>query len=104
MYFATYVLLAYTWVQVAGAFKLPFHIPWVSAALGEDEQKPLTLSHEALSSRIAVIGAGAGGSAAAFWVGKAKERFGLDVEIDVFDSNPYIGGRTCYPILAVNLH
>lgn len=95
MYFTTYLLLTYVSVQVAVAFKLPFHIPWVSAAFGDYEQTPLALPDEQPSNRIAVIGAGAGGSAAAFWIGKAKERFGLDVEVDVYDSNPYIGGRTC---------
>jgi len=44
--------------------------------------------------RIAIIGAGAGGTSAAFWISKAKERFGLDVEIDVYESSDYIGGRT----------
>nr|BAH22596.1 hypothetical protein [Pholiota nameko] len=44
--------------------------------------------------RIAIIGAGAGGSSASFWISKAKERFGLDVEIDVYERNDYIGGRS----------
>lgn len=94
MYPITYVLLTYTLAQVAGAFKLPFHIPWVTASLGEHEQTPLSalLHSEPPSNRIAVIGAGAGGSAAAFWISKARESYGLDVEIDVFDSNSYIGG------------
>lgn len=43
--------------------------------------------------RIAIVGAGAGGSSAAFWISKAKERFGLEVEVDIYDSNDYIGGR-----------
>jgi NADPH-dependent 2,4-dienoyl-CoA reductase/sulfur reductase-like enzyme len=46
--------------------------------------------------RIAVIGAGAGGSSAAFWISKAKSRFGLDVEVDVYDRNNYIGGRRSF--------
>ncbi|KAJ3522141.1 hypothetical protein NM688_g8919 [Phlebia brevispora] len=94
MYFLTHVLLTYTLFQVAAAFKLPFHLPWVHAGLGEHEQRPMVLPPVELSNRIAVIGAGAGGSAAAFWISKAKERHGLDVEIDIFDSNPYIGGRS----------
>ncbi|KAF9479736.1 FAD/NAD(P)-binding domain-containing protein [Pholiota conissans] len=44
--------------------------------------------------RVAIIGAGAGGSSAAFWISKAKERFGLDVEIDVYEQSDYIGGRS----------
>lgn len=43
--------------------------------------------------RIAIIGAGAGGSSAAFWIAKAKERSGLDVGIDIYERNDYIGGR-----------
>ncbi|KAF9268443.1 hypothetical protein L218DRAFT_919088 [Marasmius fiardii PR-910] len=44
--------------------------------------------------RIAIIGAGAGGSSAAFWVTKAKERFGVDVAVDVYEKASYIGGRS----------
>ncbi|KAF5377177.1 hypothetical protein D9615_006339 [Tricholomella constricta] len=44
--------------------------------------------------RIAIIGAGAGGSSAAFWISKAKERYGLSVEIDVYERETYIGGRS----------
>lgn len=46
--------------------------------------------------RIAIVGAGAGGSSAAFWISKAKSRFGLDVEVDVYDRNNYIGGRRSF--------
>ena len=92
MHFLTAAVLTYTSVQVAVAFKLPFHVPWVHAALGERDQKTFTVPADVVSNRIAIIGAGAGGSAAAFWIGKAKERYGLDIEVDVFDSNPYIGG------------
>jgi prenylcysteine oxidase / farnesylcysteine lyase len=45
------------------------------------------------SPRVAIIGAGAGGSSAAFWIAKAKERNGLDVAIDIYERNDYIGGR-----------
>ncbi|KAG8960131.1 hypothetical protein FRC03_007029 [Tulasnella sp. 419] len=44
--------------------------------------------------KVAVIGAGAGGSSAAFFLGKAKERFGRNIKIDVFERNSYIGGRS----------
>ncbi len=43
--------------------------------------------------RVAIIGAGAGGSSAAFWIAKAKERSGLNVEIDIYERDDYIGGR-----------
>ena len=45
------------------------------------------------SPRVAIIGAGAGGSSAAFWIAKAKERHGLDVAVDIYERNDYIGGR-----------
>ena len=90
------VLTAYALSEVAAGFKLPFslQLPWASAQLSGDEQILLALPvEEEPTNRIAIIGAGAGGSAAAFWIAKAKERYGLDVDIDVFDSNAYIGGR-----------
>ena len=46
-------------------------------------------------SRIAVIGAGAGGSSAAFWLSKARARLEVNFEIDVYESRGYIGGREC---------
>ncbi|KAI0005435.1 FAD/NAD-P-binding domain-containing protein [Russula compacta] len=51
------------------------------------------------SPRIAIVGAGAGGSSAAFWIAKAKERHGLDIAIDIYERSDYIGGRstTVYP-------
>ena len=81
----------------AYAFQLPFNIqlPFFSSG----SQTPLLAPPESpdvsVPNRIAIIGAGAGGSSAAFWISKAKERFGLDVEIDVYDKNSYIGGRKC---------
>lgn len=44
--------------------------------------------------RFAIIGAGAGGSSAAFWISKSKERFGHDIEVDVYEKENYIGGRS----------
>lgn len=72
------------------AFQLPFHIPkFFSSHVISQPEEPLAPT----SPRIAIIGAGAGGSSAAFWIAKAKERFGLDLEIDVYESSDYIGGR-----------
>ncbi|KAH8831889.1 Prenylcysteine lyase-domain-containing protein [Flagelloscypha sp. PMI_526] len=45
-------------------------------------------------SKVAIIGAGAGGSSAAYWIKKAKERFGVDIDIDIFEKSNYIGGRS----------
>ncbi|KAI0367266.1 FAD/NAD(P)-binding domain-containing protein [Pilatotrama ljubarskyi] len=75
------------------AFQLPFKLPFFSTGT----QTPLAapqLPETAAPNRIAIIGAGAGGSSAAFWIAKAKERYGLYVEVDVYDKNPYIGGRS----------
>jgi hypothetical protein len=91
MYFSNALLVVYGLSEVAAAFKLPFHIPWVTARFSD--QVPLALPGADTTPRIAIVGAGAGGSSAAFWIGKAKERYGLNIEIDIFDSKPYIGGR-----------
>jgi prenylcysteine oxidase/farnesylcysteine lyase len=43
--------------------------------------------------RVAIVGAGAGGSSAAFWISKAAQRTGVNVSVDVFERNDYVGGR-----------
>lgn len=53
------------------------------------------------STRIAIIGAGAAGSSAAFWIAKARERYGLDVEVDIYEKEGYIGGRECFSCLLI---
>jgi prenylcysteine oxidase/farnesylcysteine lyase len=80
-------------VPSALAFQFPFKVPEFFSS-----KIPLTQVEETVVSttpRIAIIGAGAGGSSAAFWISKAKERFGLDVEIDVYERSDYIGGSEC---------
>ncbi|KAF7354883.1 Prenylcysteine lyase [Mycena sanguinolenta] len=82
-------------LPVVGAFQLPFKIPFFSQSV----QQPLVQPANS-RPKIAIIGAGAGGASAAFWIAKAKERFGGidEVEVDVYDKNSYIGGRTVvYP-------
>ncbi|OSC98850.1 hypothetical protein PYCCODRAFT_1438835 [Trametes coccinea BRFM310] len=77
------------------AFQLPFNLKLPAFLSGS--QSPITvpqLPDNATPNRVAIIGAGAAGSSAAFWISKGKERYGLDVEIDVYDKNPYIGGRS----------
>lgn len=78
-------------LPVALAFQLPFKVPFFSAT----STIPLIDNVPELptSPRVAIIGAGAAGSSAAFWISKAKERFGVDVEIDVYEQNDYVGGR-----------
>lgn len=70
--------------------QLPFELP----SFFKSKQAVINVVEEtpAATARVAIIGAGAGGSSAAFWIGKAKERFGIDVEVDVYDQNDYIGG------------
>ncbi|KAG9080729.1 hypothetical protein FRC06_006216, partial [Ceratobasidium sp. 370] len=48
------------------------------------------------TSKVAVIGAGAGGSSAAYWISLAKKRIipNAQLVIDVYDKNNYIGGRS----------
>lgn len=76
------------------AFDFPFRLPNIFAsttvprtitARSEDVPPPIP--------RIAIIGAGAGGSSAAFWLSKARTRVGVNFEIDVYESKDYIGGR-----------
>ena len=101
MHVTTAVFAACALAEVGHAFKLPFGIqlPWANAHVNS-QQLPLAISieheePEVPSNRIAIIGAGAGGSSAAFWIGKAKERWGLDVEVDVFEASDYVGGSEC---------
>ncbi|KAI0035817.1 FAD/NAD-P-binding domain-containing protein [Vararia minispora EC-137] len=60
----------------------------VLAAAFSPAQEPRSTPH-----RIAVVGAGAGGSSAAFWLSKARERNALDVIVDVYERADYVGGR-----------
>ena len=77
------------------AFELPFS---VSALFSSKATQNKTTTPSSSSPRIAIIGAGAGGTSAAFWISKAKERFGLDVQVDVYEAADYIGGRMSDPI------
>lgn len=70
------------------AFQLPFKVPFLSSNSVVEPEPPTG------TPRIAIIGAGAGGSSAAFWIAATKERFGLDVEVDVYEKESYVGGRS----------
>ena len=74
--------------NLINAFSLPFS--WDFFLPGSAH----SLSSKVQPHRIAIIGAGAGGSSAAFWVAKAKQRAGVSVEVDVFERENYVGGRT----------
>lgn len=81
--------------SVSHAFQFPFDFNSFLRLTGP--QTPLSDAVPApvppRSPRVAIIGAGAGGSSAAFWIAKAKERNGLNVAIDIYERSDYIGGR-----------
>jgi prenylcysteine oxidase/farnesylcysteine lyase len=83
-YFILLLLLSTT----SCAFQLPFKVPFFKTK--EDLDLDSTVN---ATPRVAIIGAGAGGSSAAFWISKAKERFGVNVEVDVYERESYVGGR-----------
>ncbi|KZV95584.1 FAD/NAD(P)-binding domain-containing protein, partial [Exidia glandulosa HHB12029] len=87
-------------VTSACAFEWPFawsfQIPWLSGKPGQ-----LVLEGTAESTprvvrpaRIAIIGAGAAGSSAAYFASLAKTRSNLTFDIDVYERADYIGGRS----------
>ncbi len=87
---ATFLLL----IPVAVAFEIPFSIPRLFKLKAPAFPVEYTdVVDVPITPRVAIIGAGAGGSSAAFWISKAKSRFGLDIDIDVYEKNDYIGGR-----------
>ncbi|THV06108.1 FAD/NAD(P)-binding domain-containing protein [Dendrothele bispora CBS 962.96] len=87
------VLLA-SLISSSLALQLPFKVPFFQKAFSVEDDDSV---HD--TPRIAIIGAGAAGSSAAFWISKAQERFGVNVEIDVYERSSYVGGRstTVYP-------
>jgi prenylcysteine oxidase/farnesylcysteine lyase len=58
---------------------------------GDDPEPP-----QPKALRIAVIGAGAAGSSAAFWINKAAERLDEEVIIDIYERSDYVGGSKSY--------
>ena len=47
------------------------------------------------STSVAIVGAGAGGSSAAFYLSRAAKQNGDVIDIDVFESRMQAGGREC---------
>ena len=92
---ATTALLFLVPSTLAFQIQFPFKVPqfFASKILQTVTEAIEEVAPVSTTPRIAIIGAGAGGSSAAFWISKAKERFGLEVEVDIYDSNDYIGGR-----------
>ncbi|KAK2461697.1 hypothetical protein APHAL10511_006160 [Amanita phalloides] len=84
------------------AFQFPFSIPDIF----KPKVQPFVFdSVPPATPRIAIIGAGAGGSSAAFWLSKAKQRSGLDIEVDIYEQSSYVGGRSTivYPYANTSL-
>ncbi|KAH7875610.1 Prenylcysteine lyase-domain-containing protein [Lentinula edodes] len=87
-------LLFLSLVSASFALQLPFKVPFFQSTVPPEDDEPVRGT-----PKIAIIGAGAAGSSAAFWISKAQERFGVDVEVDVYEKTSRIGGRslTVYP-------
>lgn len=91
MLWIAYILVIPGTVQ---ALSLPFRLPsWLwfgsgSNALTIDSGKPWYNA----SKTVAIIGAGAGGTSTAFFIAKAKQRYGLDIDIHIYDQNEFVGG------------
>jgi prenylcysteine oxidase/farnesylcysteine lyase len=87
------------------AFSLPqfdFRLPFSWRPLSTPGAQSIITPTEvkAYPLRVAIVGAGAGGSSAAFWITKAKERHEQNVHVDVYEQSNYIGGRMsyCFPL------
>lgn len=78
------------------AFKLPFSLDFLNTGSSN------AVSSEVIPHKIAVIGAGAAGSSAAFWIHLARERSGVAVEVDIYERERYIGGRKLINSLATH--
>ena len=91
MRWTVYTLVA---AGTAQALSLPFRLPswlWFGSpgnALTIDSGKPWYNA----SKTVAIIGAGAGGSSTAFFIAKAKQRYGVDVDIHIYDKSELVGG------------
>ena len=66
--------------------------PSTQVLRSSDQLSSSALQHAGVH-KIAIIGAGAGGSSAAFWLSKAQERSNLSLSVDIYDAANYIGGR-----------
>ncbi|EPQ61030.1 FAD/NAD P-binding domain-containing protein [Gloeophyllum trabeum ATCC 11539] len=74
----------------SNAFELSSFLPFLKTT-HEDAVRQVS---DTATHRVAIIGAGAAGSSAAFWIAKAKKRSGLEIDVDVYEQSGYIGGRS----------
>jgi prenylcysteine oxidase / farnesylcysteine lyase len=77
----------------AHAFDIPLQVPFDLGKLNGSTEAAESTRPPQTPSSVAIIGAGAGGSSAAFWIGLAKARWGLDIDVDVYESLDRVGGR-----------
>ena len=80
-------------VGVVNALSFPFSWPFLAQGSHPAPSSPPKDSYDPHKT-IAIIGAGAGGSSAAFFISKAKERYGLDLDVHVYEKSNYVGGST----------
>ncbi|PPQ78142.1 hypothetical protein CVT24_006425 [Panaeolus cyanescens] len=78
-------------VVYAVLFATDWFKPSSTSTLSSNLENP---PQRAAPLKIAIIGAGAGGSSAAFWISKAMKRSNLSASIDVYEQSSYIGGRS----------
>ncbi|KAJ5103743.1 Prenylcysteine oxidase [Penicillium argentinense] len=65
------------------------------ASIGDAaQQQPLKQVIDAVPKRVAIIGAGAGGSFAAYELRKLADEAGIPLDVTVFERASYIGGRS----------
>ncbi|CAG8607994.1 13357_t:CDS:2, partial [Acaulospora morrowiae] len=58
-------------------------------------QVPLTLSPQAQPKKVGIIGAGAGGTSAAYYLAKSYANISKPIDITIYEKEPQVGGRTC---------
>lgn len=89
-------LFLFLLVACGTAFEWPFKLPWVVSTSPDQlvfEGPADTTTRVVRPPRVAIIGAGAGGSSAAYWLSLSRTRANLTFDIDVYERSDYIGGR-----------
>lgn len=90
---STLLLYAFLLPKLSTAWSLPqLHLQFPFSR-STDQQSLDGVEVTSTTTRIAIIGAGAGGTSAAFWIAKARDRHGADIHVDVYEQSDYIGGR-----------
>ncbi|KAF2758159.1 Prenylcysteine oxidase [Pseudovirgaria hyperparasitica] len=86
-------MLLYPWSCAVLALLLADNVSSENAhaKLHQHAQQPMIKS---TPKRVAIIGAGAGGSSTAYHLHQFAAAAGIPIDITIFEKNPYIGGRT----------